>query len=58
MCKQNNSDQGAFTASSFSSWFLYVSGAIPRIGQDFKPVGGSIASKNYPNSYPNDDDEV
>ena len=20
MCKQNNSDQGAFTASSFSSW--------------------------------------
>ena len=35
----------------WSDWFfLYVSGAIPKIGQDFKPIGGSIASKNYPNS--------
>ena len=37
---------------------LYVIGAAPKIGQDFKPEGGTIQSKNYPDNYPNYDNQV
>ena len=37
---------------------LYVIGAAPKTGQDFKPAGGTIQSKNYPDDYPNRDRQV
>ena len=37
---------------------LNVIGAAPKIGQDYKPAGGTIQSKNYPDDYPNYDNQV
>ena len=37
---------------------LNILGAAPKIGQDFKPEGGTIQSKNYPDNYPNYDNQV
>ena len=44
MCKQNNSDQGAFTASSFSSWFK-IAQEMTEKNED--EDGNSISLKSF-----------